>query len=148
MAIVRIPGGSRGAQLAELVVQQNPGSRWRKVGGSIEIEGPRIEILGATIAQVYWPDSPVAARAVERFMRHLIGFDAKATRLITSDRVVIMDEPETEQPLLVRFPASLKERLARVAELLGISQNELVVRAVQDLVSFAEEVSREGPHLT
>lgn len=143
MAVIRIPGGSRGAQLAELIVQQNPGSRWRKVGGSIEIEGPRLEILGSMIAQVYWPDSPAAARAVERFMRHLIGFDPKAARQITSERIVIMDEPETEQPLLVRFPASLKERLARVAELLGISQNELVVRAVQDLVSFAEEISEE-----
>jgi hypothetical protein len=95
------------------------------------------------IAQVYWPDSPVEARAVERFMRRLIGFDPKAARLLTPERIVVMDEPESEQPLLVRFPATLKERLARVAELLGISQNELVVRAVQDLVSFAEEVSRE-----
>jgi len=143
MAVIRIPGGSRGAQLAELIIQQNPGSRWKKVGESIEIEGPRLEILSAMIAQVYWPDSPVEARAVERFMRRLIGFDPKAARLLTPERIVVMDEPESEQPLLVRFPATLKERLARVAELLGISQNELVVRAVQDLVSFAEEVSRE-----
>jgi len=97
------------------------------------------------VSQVYWPDSPAEARAVERFMRRLIGFDPRTARLVTPERIVVTDEPESEQPLLVRFPASLKERLVRVAEQLGISQNEMVVRAVQDLVSFAEEVSRDAP---
>ncbi len=145
MAVIRIPGGGRGARLAELITQQSQGSQWRKVGESIEIEGPRLEIESSMVSQVYWPESPAEARAVERFMRRLIGFDPKAARLVTPERIVVTDEPESEQPLLVRFPASLKERLVCVAEQLGISQNELVVRAVQDLVSFAEEVSRDAP---
>jgi hypothetical protein len=97
----------------------------------------------AWVEQAYWPGSPADARAVERYMRHFLRVDPRTVQLATPERLIIADELEAEQALLVRFPALLKERLARVAESLGMSQNELVVRAVDDFVSFADEVQRE-----
>ena len=145
MATIRIPGGPRGVLLAKLVTERNPGSHWQPAGSGIEIEGPRLEINRWMVEQAYWPDSPADASAVDRFMRHFVRVDSKTMRLSSPERIIITDELETEQPLLVRFPATLKAHLARIAEVLGMSQNELVVRAVEDLILFAEEIIRDRP---
>lgn len=139
MATLRIPGGARGARLAALVVQANPGSVWRPSGEGLEIEGPRIVLERALVEQAYWPDSLPDTRTARRFMRHLVRAEPRTVREQTPDRLVVSDEVEAEQALLVRFPGAVKERLARAAERLGTSQNELVVRAVEDLLSFMAE---------
>jgi hypothetical protein len=145
MATIRLPGGTRGTRLAELIVQHNPGSRWEKAGDGLTVEGHRLEVERAWVEQAYWPGSSADARAVERFMHHFVRVDPKTVQLATPERLIVADELEAEQALLVRFPALLKERLARVAESLGMSQNELVVRAVEDFVSFADELQRDRP---
>jgi hypothetical protein len=143
MASIRLPGGARGVRLAELIAQHNPDSHWERSGDGLVVEARRLEVERAWVEQAYWPGSPADARAVERYMRHFLRVDPKTIQPATPERLIIADELEAEQALLVRFPALLKERLARVAESLGMSQNELVVRAVDDFVSFADEVQRE-----
>jgi len=145
MAAIRIPGGPRGENLAKLIVQHNPQSHWRKVGAGLEVEGSRLQVDRWMVEQAYWPDSPSKAAAVDRFMRHFVRADPKTVSLASPERIVVTEEPESEQALLVRFPATLKARLAAVAEALSMSQNELVVRAVEDFVSFAEDLSRHAP---
>jgi len=145
MATIRIPGGPRGVLLAKLMTQHNPESQWRQSGAGIEIEGPRLQLDRWMVEEAYWPGSPPGAVALDRFMRHFVRADPKTVRLASPERIIVEEEPESEQPLLVRFPATLKARLATVAEALSMSQNELVVRAVEDLVSFAEEITRRPP---
>ncbi|MHB0855986.1 MAG: hypothetical protein ACYC5M_00280 [Anaerolineae bacterium] len=142
MATLRIPGGARGIRLAELVVRHNPECRWEQTGASLAISGPRIEIRHHMVVEAYWPDATPDARAIDRFIRRVIGVDPRALARYEADGLVVSDEPDVDQPLLVRFPASLKQRLAATADVLGISQNELVLRAVEDMVAFVEEVSR------
>lgn len=145
MATCRIPGGQRGARLAHLITTHNPGTVVSETGGAtIEIVGPRIVVERWMVGQACWPDSPPDLQAAERFLRHLVLADPKIVRERSPERVVIADQDEGEQALLVRFPGSLKERLARLAECLGTSQNDLVIRAVEDLVTFAEEFIREA----
>jgi len=145
MATIRISGGNRGARLADLITAACPGSQWQRVRESIEVKGPRLEVRASMVAQAYWPDSPANPSGAERFLRRLVAYDPRTLQLATPDCLVVADGPESEQPLLVRFPATLKERLARLAEALGTSQNDLVLRAVQDLLSFAEELERDEP---
>ncbi|HUV94414.1 MAG TPA: hypothetical protein VMX14_06225 [Anaerolineae bacterium] len=145
MATIRIPGGPRGVLLAKLMTQHNPESQWRQSGAGIEIEGPRLQLDRWMVEEAYWPGSPPGAVALDRFMRHFVRADPKTVRLASPERIIVEEEPESEQPLLVRFPATLKARLATMAEALSMSQNELVVRAVEDLVSFAEEITRRTP---
>ena len=146
MAAIRIPGGPRGVCLAKLIAQHNPESRWHEAGAAIEVEGPRLQIDRWMVEQAYWPDSPSNPRSVDRFMRHFVRADPKTVSLASPERIVVTEELESEQPLLVRFPATLKARLAKVAEGLSMSQNELVVRAVEDFISFAEELTRYPPN--
>jgi len=96
------------------------------------------------VEQAYWPKGQPDSRSAQRFLRHLVLADPRSVQERTSDRVTVADEEEEEQALLVRFPATMKERLARTAERLGISQNELVVRSVEDMLSFVEEFGQEG----
>ncbi|MHB1293970.1 MAG: hypothetical protein ACYC4R_03135 [Anaerolineae bacterium] len=142
MSTVRIPGGARGARLADLATRHNPDCQWSQTGTGITITGPRIEITRDMVEQAYWPNATPDPRAIGRFLRHVIGVDPRAIVRFEADAVVVSDEPDVDQPLLVRFPASLKQRLAATAEVLGISQNELVLRAVEDMVAFVEEISR------
>ncbi len=143
MASLRIPGGARGARLAEMLVQANPGSTWRPVGDGIEVEGERIAVERTLVEQAYWPGAAPDVRAARRILRHLVRADPRAVRERTEDRLVVADEVEAEQALLVRFPRRVKERLARSAEALEMSQNELVVRAVEDLLAFLAEFGGE-----
>lgn len=139
MATVRIPGGERGVRLAELIVQHNPGARWREVEGAVEVSGGRLVVERWMVEAAYWPDTTPDAHSARRFLRHLVLADQKAVQERSADTLVVADEEEAEQALLVRFPASVKERLARTADRLGLSQNELVIRAVEDLLGFVEE---------
>jgi len=143
MATVRIPGGRRGVELAELIVQHNPDSQWQEAGSGIQVEGSRLQIDRWMVVQAYWPDSPPDAAAVNRFMRHFVRTDPKQLRVVSDEYIIVGEESEPEQPLLVRFPAMLKARLASMAQALDMSQNELVVRAVQDFVSFGERITRD-----
>ncbi len=145
MATVRVPGGPGGARLAALVEEQNPGCAWRAVAGGIELSGPRIEVHRWMVEKAYWPSGTPDARAAERFLRYLVRAEPKAVRLASRDRLVVADEAEAEQALLVRFPGAIKEHLAQTAEWLGMSQNELVVRAVEDLLWFIQEFEGEPP---
>jgi len=139
MATLRLPAGLAGRRLAEQVVRANPGATWREVPEGIEVEGRRLEVRRDMVLQAYWPEGEADLHTAERFLRYLVRAEPRSVRVQTLDRLVVADEAEAEQPLLVRFPAPLKERLARTAERLGLSQNELVLRAVEDVVRFVEE---------
>mgnify|MGYP000847071631 CR=1 FL=1 len=144
MATLRIPGGAAGARLAALLVEQNPGSTWEQVPGGIEVRGGRLVLERRMVEEAYWPGAEPDARAAERFMRFLVRTDPKTLRVSTTERIVVADDLEAEQPLLVRFPAPLKERLAQAAERLGTSQNEMVIRAVEDVLAVSDEVEGGG----
>jgi hypothetical protein len=143
MATLRIPGGAAGARLAVLLVEENPGSAWEQVPGGIEVRGGRLVLERRMVEEAYWPGAEPDARAAERFMRFLVRADPKTVRVSTTERIVVADDVEADQPLLVRFPAALKERLAQTAERLGMSQNEMVIRAVEDLLAFVDEFEGE-----
>jgi len=146
MVTVRIPGGPGGARLAAMLQEENPDSSWRAVpGDGIEVQGPRIEVQRWMVERAYWPAEEPDPRAAERFLRYLVRADQKTIRLQAADRIVVADESEAGQALLVRFPAAVKERLAETAEKLGMSQNEMVVRAVEDLLRFVAEFGGERP---
>jgi len=143
MATVRIPGGRRGIELAKLIVQHNPDSHWQEAGAVIQVDGSRLQIDRWMVVQAYWPDSPPDTATVNRFMRHFVRTDPKQLRVVSDECIIVGEESESEQPLLVRFPATLKTRLAAMAQALTMSQNEIVVRAVEDFVSFGEEITRD-----
>ncbi len=144
MATMRIPGGAAGTRLAALLQEHNPGSTWEQVSGGIEVRGSRLVLERRMVEAAYWPDADPEPRAAERFMRFLVRTDPKTLRVSTTERIVVADDAEADQPLLVRFPAPLKERLAETAERLGMSQNEMVVRAVEDLLAFIDEFEADG----
>ncbi len=154
MAVIRFPGGPGGVRLAGLVAEHNPGVVWREApavgtpsgtapGGGlppgIELEGHRVEVHRSMVEQAYWPAGGSDPHSAERFLRYLVRVEARTVQVLSADRLVVADEFEVEQALLVRFPGALKERLAQTAERLGLSQNELVIRAVEDVIRFVEE---------
>lgn len=147
MVSIRIPAGTRGIYLASLIVHYNPNSDWEEADATaIEIKGPRLVIRRWMVEQALWPESTTQPASVDRFMRHFIRVDPKAVQESTEEQIVVAEQPEAEQAFLVRFPAALKARLADLAQLLGMSQNELVVRAVEDLISFGEGIDGDTVH--
>jgi len=146
MATIRIPGGPAGVRLADIVVSGNPHAQWCEAGGSIEIRAPRLEVRVAMIEQALWPDSIPDVRSARRYLRYLVRVKAGTVYTQTDDRLVVSEESEQEAALLVRFPASLKTRVARAAERLGMSQNEFVIRAVEDLIAFIDEFGEQVPY--
>lgn len=145
MITISIPDNPRGVHLANLLTHYNIGSRWKRTGTVIEIRGRRLVVHRWMVEQVLWPESTSDPEAVDRFIRHFLRLDPRALCESTREGIVVTERPEGEQAFLVRFPAGLKARLARLAQTLSMSQNELVVRAVEDLLSFAQDFSQEPP---
>lgn len=139
MATIRIPGGPAGERLAETIVEASPSAEWQRIGDGIEIHGRRLDISVAMIEKALWPGADPDTRSAIRYLRLLVRVTAGTVMVRTENRLVVAEEAEQETALLVRFPASIKTRLAGAAERLGMSQNEFVVRAVEDLLNFLEE---------
>ena len=139
MAHVVLPG-KRGAtrKLADAIKEENEGTTEEVQGGSIVIYGDRIHISREMVRRAYAPEGrPLSESNVSRLFRWLMGKGETLSRIAES-YIVFADDRLPDQALLVRFPADVKKRLASHAQSLGMSQNELVVMAVTDLVDLLE----------
>ncbi len=130
--------GKRGAarRLADEIKGENEGIIEEVEGGAIILYGDRIRVSRDMVRRAYAREGrKQTAPAVSRIFRWLMGRGEKLAR-ITDNCMVFADDRLPDRALLVRFPADVKEKLAEHAEALGISQNELVVMAVSDLIDL------------